>query len=62
MEPKPISTPCIKVCAVDGRSGHCIGCGRTLAEIAGWGAMSEAQRQDIMAALPARLAFASQRS
>ena len=58
MTPPPISTPCIKVCAVSGQTGLCIGCGRTLAEIAGWGGLSEQDRQRIMAALPARLAEA----
>ncbi|MGH6950815.1 MAG: DUF1289 domain-containing protein [Vitreimonas sp.] len=56
MEPRPVSTPCIKVCAVSGRTGLCIGCGRTLAEIAGWGAMNDDERRAIMAQLPARLA------
>ena len=56
MTAPPITTPCIKVCAVSGQTGLCIGCGRTLAEIAGWGAMSEPERQAIMAELPARLA------
>jgi uncharacterized protein len=51
-----ITTPCIKVCAVSGQTGLCIGCGRTLAEIAAWGGLSEAQRQAVMAELPARLA------
>jgi predicted Fe-S protein YdhL (DUF1289 family) len=52
----PVSTPCIKVCAVSGQTGLCIGCGRTLAEIARWGGMDEAARREIMAELPARLA------
>ena len=56
MEPRPITTPCIKVCAVSGQTGLCIGCGRTLAEIAGWGGMSEEERLRIMAELPIRLA------
>jgi predicted Fe-S protein YdhL (DUF1289 family) len=51
----PISTPCIKVCAVDGRTSQCIGCGRTLREIASWGRLSEDERKVVMAALPARL-------
>ena len=51
-----ISTPCIKVCIVSGKSGLCLGCGRTLKEIAGWWAMEESQRRSIMAQLPARLA------
>lgn len=50
-----ISSPCIDVCAMDAKSGLCAGCGRTLDEIAGWGAMEEARRHEIMAALPARL-------
>lgn len=53
-----ISTPCIKVCAVEGRSGLCIGCGRTLKEIASWASLDELRRQSIMAELPARLAQA----
>jgi predicted Fe-S protein YdhL (DUF1289 family) len=59
MDARPISTPCIKVCAVSGQTGLCIGCGRTLAEIAGWGGMDEAQRLEIMAQLPARLSALS---
>jgi hypothetical protein len=55
-----ISTPCIKVCAVDGRHGHCIGCGRSLAEIAGWSKLEESQRKAIMAELPRRLAALTQ--
>jgi len=52
--PRPIVTPCIKLCAVDGTSGYCLGCRRTLPEIAGWERLSEQERTDIMAALPAR--------
>lgn len=52
---QPISSPCIQVCAVSGETGLCIGCGRTLREIAAWRSLSEAERLAIMAALPARL-------
>jgi predicted Fe-S protein YdhL (DUF1289 family) len=51
-----VETPCIRVCAIDPASGLCTGCGRTLAEIAGWIGMSARERGAIMAALPARLA------
>jgi uncharacterized protein len=34
----------------------CVGCGRSLDEIAGWIALSETARGRIMAQLPARLA------
>ncbi len=50
-----ISSPCIKVCVVDGIADICLGCGRTLPEIASWGRKSEAERLAIMAALPERM-------
>ena len=49
-------SPCVKVCAMDPVRGLCIGCWRTLDEIARWGAMSEAEREAVMAVLPARAA------
>lgn len=52
--PRPIATPCIKVCAVDGESGLCLGCHRTLPEIAAWGRFTDEERAQIMADLPAR--------
>jgi uncharacterized protein len=58
--PAPVSSPCIKLCAVNGQTGLCIGCGRTLAEIAAWGALSEPERQAIMIELPSRLAAAEE--
>jgi len=56
------STPCVKVCVVDSLSGLCIGCGRTIAEIAAWAAMSEAERLAVMASLGERLKRARSRS
>lgn len=56
--PVSISTPCIKACAVSGQTGMCIGCGRTLKEIASWGGLDEAERKRIMAELPGRMAQA----
>ena len=50
-----ISTPCLKVCVVDGMTDICLGCGRTLPEIASWGRKSEPERLAIMAALPDRM-------
>jgi len=52
---QPIRTPCIKVCVVDGASGNCLGCGRTLGEIAQWARFSDAERDAVMALLPARI-------
>ncbi len=55
-DPAPIASPCIKVCAVDGMTGLCVGCGRTLKEIGAWSRYAPAEREAIMAALPARRA------
>lgn len=52
--PAPIKTPCIKVCVVDGESGLCLGCHRTLHEVASWARLSDDERAAIMAELPAR--------
>jgi predicted Fe-S protein YdhL (DUF1289 family) len=50
-----MESPCIKICAIDPGTGLCEGCGRSLAEIAGWTGLSSAERRRIMAELPARL-------
>jgi predicted Fe-S protein YdhL (DUF1289 family) len=50
-----IETPCIRVCVVDGPTGLCLGCGRTLPEIAQWGRFSDAQRAAVMAGLVERM-------
>lgn len=52
------SSPCVRLCVIDDRSGQCRGCGRTLAEIAGWGSFGEPQRQAVMATLEERLRLA----
>jgi uncharacterized protein len=49
------SSPCVKICIMDGPSGLCEGCGRSLAEIGQWGRMTETERQAIMEKLPERL-------
>ncbi|HEY0104506.1 MAG TPA: DUF1289 domain-containing protein [Rhizomicrobium sp.] len=50
-----ISSPCNKICVIDGLADICIGCGRSLPEIARWGRMSEDERLAIMATLPERM-------
>ncbi len=54
--PPSVSSPCVKTCVVDGASGLCLGCLRTLPEIAGWGRLDEAERLRVMAELPGRRA------
>jgi hypothetical protein len=50
-----IETPCDKVCTLDGASGLCRGCGRTVGEIARWTTYTDAERSQVMAELPQRL-------
>lgn len=52
--PKAIATPCVKVCIVDAESGLCLGCYRTLMEIAGWSRIAEDDRARLMDELPNR--------
>jgi uncharacterized protein len=52
--PRSIASPCVAVCVVDGASGLCLGCFRTLEEIARWSRLSDAEREAVMAALPER--------
>jgi predicted Fe-S protein YdhL (DUF1289 family) len=49
-----IETPCVKICTLDARQGVCLGCARTVDEIARWGDMSAAERNRIMSELPER--------
>jgi predicted Fe-S protein YdhL (DUF1289 family) len=41
---------------MDERSGLCVGCARTLDEIASWSVLDDDARRTIVAALPARKA------
>lgn len=52
--PKAIATPCVQVCMVDGASGLCLGCFRTLPEIAGWSRFTPEERAELMISLPSR--------
>jgi predicted Fe-S protein YdhL (DUF1289 family) len=51
-----IQTPCNRVCVVDPTLRLCVGCGRSLEEIANWINLTDEARGRILAELPARLA------
>ena len=51
-----IASPCIQVCCVEPVAGICLGCYRTLPEIATWSRKSDDERADIMRALAGRAA------
>lgn len=50
----PAASPCIGVCQLDGKTQTCVGCGRTIAEIAAWAGLDECQRRAIIARLTAQ--------
>lgn len=49
-----IASPCLKICLLDAQGNYCLGCYRTRAEVGAWLSMSDEERADIMAQLPAR--------
>lgn len=49
-----MESPCTKVCLMDVDGRYCLGCARTLDEIARWGMMSEEEQREVLAQLPAR--------
>ena len=56
-----IESPCNRICTLDPATDHCIGCGRSLAEIMNWTRMSDAERARIMADCGRRLAARQRR-
>lgn len=50
-----IPSPCVDICDVDETCRYCIGCGRSLDEIAKWLSVSDIERQAIINQLPERL-------
>jgi hypothetical protein len=49
-----IESPCVKLCAIHPETRLCLGCARSMDEIAGWGRMVPEERARIMAELPTR--------
>jgi predicted Fe-S protein YdhL (DUF1289 family) len=52
-------SPCISVCRLDPATQVCVGCGRTIAEIAAWPNLSDTERRAIIARLEASRAPAT---
>jgi predicted Fe-S protein YdhL (DUF1289 family) len=53
-DPNRVASPCISICRIDEASGLCIGCLRTLDEIAAWSVLAASEKRAVIAALPAR--------
>ena len=52
--PPAIESPCNKTCTIDPETRLCIGCLRSLDEIAAWSRMTPEERRAVMALLPER--------
>ncbi|MEM5274521.1 DUF1289 domain-containing protein [Cupriavidus taiwanensis] len=55
--PDALANPCINICRMDLANRYCQGCARTRLEIGRWARMSEAERAQVLAAVPARRAI-----
>lgn len=55
-----VPSPCIDVCRIDERSGWCLGCRRTIDEIAAWGTMSDDHKRAVWRQLALRRGAATQ--
>ncbi len=51
-----VASPCISVCVMDAATGVCIGCLRTLDEIAAWTVLDADAKRAVLAELPQRRA------
>ena len=53
----PVTSPCISVCRMDDETGLCVGCLRTIDEIAAWGALDDDARRDVWLEIARRRAW-----
>ncbi|MCB8878844.1 DUF1289 domain-containing protein [Acidisoma cellulosilytica] len=51
-------SPCTGLCEFDGRTGWCLGCGRTIPEIRAWRKLTPYRRTEIKRASPTRTSSA----
>jgi predicted Fe-S protein YdhL (DUF1289 family) len=49
-----VPSPCVSVCVLDANGVLCLGCFRTLDEIAAWGLLDADAKRRVLAALPER--------
>ena len=57
-----VESPCNGTCALDARTNLCIGCGRSLGEIAEWGAATPERQRQILRASAKRKAARGSRA
>jgi predicted Fe-S protein YdhL (DUF1289 family) len=49
-----VESPCVKLCVIHPEERICVGCYRTIEEIATWSRLTSAERKAVMADLSAR--------
>jgi uncharacterized protein len=49
-----VPSPCVDVCRIDEARGLCLGCARTLDEIAAWSTLDDEGKRAVWRLLPAR--------
>lgn len=54
MNRAPVESPCNNVCRMDERTGWCLGCYRTLAEIGAWSALDDTDKRAVIERLAGR--------
>jgi uncharacterized protein len=52
-----VPSPCVNVCRMDPGTGLCLGCARSLDEIASWSTLDDLAKRRVWKALPARRAL-----
>jgi predicted Fe-S protein YdhL (DUF1289 family) len=60
LAPEHVSSPCVKLCALDPRSGYCVGCYRTIDEVANWVEMSAEDKRAVLERVARRRARQSE--
>jgi predicted Fe-S protein YdhL (DUF1289 family) len=49
-----VKSPCVEICQLDMSSDICLGCFRTMDEIAGWVDMTDAEKRDVLSLIEER--------
>jgi predicted Fe-S protein YdhL (DUF1289 family) len=53
--PEPVvPSPCINICTMDAATGLCMGCMRTIDEIATWGSSTNDRKREVLQAIALR--------
>jgi hypothetical protein len=60
LAPEHVPSPCVKLCALDPRSGYCVGCYRTIDEVANWVEMSAEDKRAVLERVARRRARQSE--